>query len=1669
MGIRVDFTSPAPGSSVPTSFKVTGTYGDDGTTPPEPGSFALQAIFVSVPGGSAVGATVNADGTWSAPVTLSPSVHHGDAVVVTYQANEIFSARDNPGDSFSDQFSGTLNLVAEIPDQVPPQVTVDAFDDDETVDHPPFRVPLLSGRASDSSGVAQVRYSIDDGPRLPVDSMTAVGGPTQVVWSKANLDFDIGRHKIQVFAQDTRGNEGSATVFVSVRSNIPPAPKDLAFASTTYLSELLSLAFRDLRIGAATTAPTVAAVGTRLGQPLSGIIAPASHAEAVLDLAQPRLAIEVLRSQFSAPPAAIEQQYRFSAYQALLRRLGTDFQELRLARGADAATRATLANRLGVAIGGTGAQHLDDVLLDPDTMSEAQLESLFGLRSTAPDNLTTAHPTANVLLWQRDAQRGQWADADHRDRDRPDLALPIVDPDLVDDNDFVDREASNPTYSLWLQRRQLVASMLADATTAVAGANRTLAGFDAAVANATRTTDGRTLNIAAITADETTGVDISGELAPFGLSLDAFRYLARLRALLATASLTEGEWRDTASILVQSRKAALARQWRLEEVGAHVVLGPGTFHVDTPLAAADPTDPLRWRRPTNLRLQWLRTLKQRAKDADNLTAAWQASVEVVEQSTLPALRDAIIADLGQRQNPTQTRAVMAERLSRQLCIDLQAAPGTRTNRVTQAIDSVQALLVGARSGLFAGTGGDQLVSGTEITFDLEFAWLSSYSRWLAAINAFAYPENQLRPSRFVLEHVTNDIGLAPTAAFTHLLDSLATGAQITPEQVRRDGDGLAAQYLSDLAKEVGPLPAGIALDDRRSNDQLLAYQTAAQGILAKAGPNSTAITREQDVPQQYREIFWLVPMALARKLQDGGSYQAALDWYRTVFAFQLPPGQRLIYPGLSFEANLHSDFGRLPDWLAQTAELNPHLTARKRKGAYTKHTVMSIVECFLAFGDAEFSRSTPDSNARAQTLYQTAADLLDLPEAAPEEGDAVPFPRNAVWQSLRDQAANGLSKIHAGLNLAGQADLDAGRTSTLPSQYRYSVLVDRARNLVATAQQLEAAYLSALVQGENNAYSEAQAQRDLATAGAMLGVEDLKVTAAGIGVTQAQIQRDKSAFQVDRFSQLIEAGTNGSERDQLVQLEAARDLDLGSAAVKAFGIFGDNPLSSIGDTLSALSGAASLDAQIDGLQASFERRQEDWLFQRANAARDVELGDQQIAAAQTQQQIATADRDVASQRLDFAAQTADFLANKFTNSALFEWMSGVLGGVYAYFLQQGTTLAQLAQAQLAFERQEPSRDLIQSDYWQGTPDPGQLADSPDRRGLTAAERLLADITRLDEFAFDTDRRKLQLSQTLPLSRFAAAELQQFRQTGLLSFATPQRLFDQSFPGHYLRLVKRVKVSVVALVPPVRGICATLSASGVSRAVVVGDTFETVTLRREPESIAFTGTVNANGLFELAPEDGKLLPFEGMGVDTVWQLEMPLAANPFDFRTIADVLFTMEYTALDSPDYRETVIQSLDTQVTADRSISVRDDLPDAWFALNNPATVDDPTQVMRVALPLSASDFPVGLSDLTVAQLTLFVVRADSFTSELDVTAVRRTVAGTTVAAGQVRTVGGIVGTRRPGGAPWQVLQGAPPIGDWEIVLPNTPQVQSWFTNGQIQDLVLVFTLTATTPPWPSS
>jgi Tc toxin complex TcA C-terminal TcB-binding domain len=474
------------------------------------------------------------------------------------------------------------------------------------------------------------------------------------------------------------------------------------------------------------------------------------------------------------------------------------------------------------------------------------------------------------------------------------------------------------------------------------------------------------------------------------------------------------------------------------------------------------------------------------------------------------------------------------------------------------------------------------------------------------------------------------------------------------------------------------------------------------------------------------------------------------------------------------------------------------------------------------------------------------------------------------------------------------------------------------------------------------------------------------------------LQQGRAQKQWDQYNNLIVSGISPLEI-------AALSLRGAQAAVEAAATIYDFIKVDPGSGLSATASALGTTAGILETDASYERRAQGWQDQRDLAQQDVLIGQQQVSNAYLQVQITTQEQNVASIQDGNAQATVDYLANKFTNVELYDFMSGELERVYSYFLREATAIARLAQNQLAFERQEVPPPFIQADYWQAPSDTATTTSGDgtvDRRGLTGSARLLQDIYQLDEYAMQTNQRKLQLTRTFSLATLFPIEFALFQECGQLPFTTTLDLFDREFPGHYLRLIRRVRSTVVALVPASLGIRATLATTGTSRVVVAGDLFQTVVLRRDPQSTSYTSPRDATGVFDLDPQSELLLPFEGTGVAADWLFKMPRAANGFDYRTLADVLITFEYSALNSYDYRQQVLRAMSRDVSTDRGFSFVNNLADAWYDLHNP---DQTATPMSVTFRTESDDFPPNVNDVLIQHLALLVLRADGMTFELPV------------------------------------------------------------------------------------
>jgi hypothetical protein len=727
---------------------------------------------------------------------------------------------------------------------------------------------------------------------------------------------------------------------------------------------------------------------------------------------------------------------------------------------------------------------------------------------------------------------------------------------------------------------------------------------------------------------------------------------------------------------------------------------------------------------------------------------------------------------------------------------------------------------------------------------------------------------------------------------------------------------------------------------------------------------------------------------------------------------------------------------------------------------------------------------------------------------APSLAFCIPF--NPVVQAARSHAELCLHKLRACRNIAGmelrlepyaaptaaQPNLQTlGDGDQLPARpalnlqplpYRYSVLIERTKQLVELARQMEGSMLSFLASADQEKYQEIKARQDLALTQAGLRLKDIQLIQADDGVVNARLQRERAQLQAGHFTGLLDAGWSENEELQMANLVIA-DLHQHATAISAWVEAFMSPTGSITSAISASGSAWGMNVQIHALLASFERREEEWRFQEDLAQQDVRIGEQQIRLAQDQVRVATQERAISGLQVEHAGQILDFLTiKKFTNYDLYEWMSGAMEQVYRFFLQQATSMAQVAEQQLSFERQEILSTFIQADYWEAPASrqstdfslPGAQGTATSTRGLTGSARLLRDVYELDQYAFLKNQRKLQLTETLSLAQLDPFAFQRFRQTGVLQFSTPMSLFDRKFPGHYLRLIKRVRTSVIALVPPAQGIRATLSTTGTSRVVIGNGPFDRVTIQRGPESTALSSPVNASGLFDLDAQPELLVPFEGIGVDATWEFSMPKASNLFNYDTIADVLVTIDYTALNSFDYQQQVLMALDRRVSADRPFSFRRELSDQWYDLHNAELLDEPDR-MVVRFRTELSDFPPNIQDLTVRHVVLHFTGQIAAIADIEDVDLQFTSDLGGAGGGAAQPVNGHVSTRT--GA-WNSLIGQRLPGEWVLSLrplatdPNRVQKLGALTElfkadkqaERIQDIHLVVTFGGTLPAWPA-
>ncbi|MEZ4773647.1 MAG: neuraminidase-like domain-containing protein [Bacteroidia bacterium] len=654
-----------------------------------------------------------------------------------------------------------------------------------------------------------------------------------------------------------------------------------------------------------------------------------------------------------------------------------------------------------------------------------------------------------------------------------------------------------------------------------------------------------------------------------------------------------------------------------------------------------------------------------------------------------------------------------------------------------------------------------------------------------------------------------------------------------------------------------------------------------------------------------------------------------------------------------------------------------------------------------------------------------------IPPSAPSGGSGfglesmpIPYfclPRNEQLLRYWSAVADRLFKIRNSLNIEGVArslplfeppidpallvraaaagiDLNTALSSSssgLP-HYRFAYMLQKVNEFVNEVKSLGAALLSAIEKRDAEAMALLRSGHEQHLLAAIRQLREQQVKEAKEQIRALQKSKESAEIRENYYSS--KQLTNSQEAGQLRLADSslrkkamAGGFQQYAAILQFFGSFKLGGPTTVGQEVGPKdvgdasisvarfieTTASILDSQGSNILTAngYVRRKEEWDLQADLAKKDIEQIEKQLLAAEIRQAIA--ERELSNHRLQMeqSEETDAFMRSKFSNQQLYSWMSGQLSTLYFQTYQLAFDMAKQAEQcfDLELPHNKPTGGYIQNGYWDNL-----------KKGLLSGDRLQYDLRRMETSYMTENRREFELTKHISLQQLNPLALLQLRVTGKCDFSIPEELFDLDFPGHYLRRIKSVSITIPCIAGPYTTVSATLRLEK-SYIRKDGDKVDLSDASVPVMSnVATSSAQNDSGVFELSFRDERYLPFEGAGASGDWALEMMTddSLRQFDYNTISDVIVHVRYTAREGGStlrdevqaglkdlLNELKISSSANETGLFRLFDLRHDFPNEWNKMLKSTDTDK-----ALTLKLEASRFPylAQLAGPEIEALTLY-------------------------------------------------------------------------------------------------
>jgi hypothetical protein len=525
--------------------------------------------------------------------------------------------------------------------------------------------------------------------------------------------------------------------------------------------------------------------------------------------------------------------------------------------------------------------------------------------------------------------------------------------------------------------------------------------------------------------------------------------------------------------------------------------------------------------------------------------------------------------------------------------------------------------------------------------------------------------------------------------------------------------------------------------------------------------------------------------------------------------------------------------------------------------------------------------------------------------------------------------------------------------------YRFRTVIQKAIEYASEVKQLGDKLLSALE------------KKDAETLNILRSTQEINLQQASVQVRKLQI--DEAKENMENINTLIAATTARKEyyesREYMNSLESTSyglsvaagvidvvvntgkliagglhsipDLYTGGAGVAATPvavaeITGGNKIGSAivttMDALSIVGHALDRSSSLSLTMAGYQRRKEDWDFQAKMATMELTQLQTQLTAAEIRLMIAEKELGNMQMQIEQSKSVLEYYKDKYTNEALYNWMVTQVSSVYFQSYKLAYDMAKKAEKCYQHELGiYDTTNFVQFGYWDSL-----------KKGLLSGEKLIHDLHKLEASYLDKNKRTLELTKHISLAQMFPLDLIKLITERSITLDLPEFIFDMDYPGHYMRRIKSVSVTIPNVAGPFTNVSFMLTLQSAKvRKNTTGNTYEESGNLNDPrfvyqtggrESICTSSAQNDSGMFEINFGDERYLPFENAGVISTWGLSLPAGCDQFDISTISDVILHINYTALYDGNLAIKAKEALKDKlpIAGTMLFSPKQDFPDAW-------------------------------------------------------------------------------------------------------------------------------------------